>query len=255
MKKTLITVIILALSVTLFAACNDSEEVLPPAEVATGGVSLLSGYPENILPLYNSIKIESVGFSVRGDYNYVFGKDIYTVRYLSSASTQDAMEYYRGLATSIDDEYSTDDSLMAEIGENPMGVYLTEDGDDLYISLTLGMKPSENVSVNPYFSDYPGDLIEPFGRGTFSEQGYEVRELNGTEVVYTESYITNSNKEAFREFYSIKYGEAENLEVEEDEYGLSYRWTDRGFTCIVSISTYNGPGGDFVSTTASKNLN
>jgi hypothetical protein len=253
--KVLAAATVVLITILIMGACGVSEEVPQEEEVQTGGLELLSGYPEDILPLYESEKIESVGFFVRGDANYVFGKDIYTVNYISSASAKDVIDYYRGLATSIDEEYSTSESLTAAIGENPVGVLLYEGENGLSVSLTLGMKPADSVEVNPYFSDYPGDLIEPFGRMTFSEQGYEAREMTGTEVIYTESYITNIDKEAFRAFYTTKYEGAENLIIEEDEYGLTYQWTDRGYTCRASISTNGGPSGEFVTTIASKEMN
>jgi hypothetical protein len=253
--KVLAAATVVLITMLIMGACGASKEAPPVEEVQPGGLELLSGYPEDILPLYKSTTVESVGFFVRGDDNYVFGKDIYTVNYISSASAKDVIAYYRGLATSIDEEYSTSESLTAAIGENPVGVLLYEGENGLSVSLTLGMKPTENVEVNPYFSDYPGDLIEPFGRMTFSEQGYEARGINSTEVIYTESYITNVDKEAFREFYATKYAGAENLNVEEDEYGLTYQWTDRGYTCRASISTNGGPSGEFVTTIASKEMN
>jgi len=249
-QKVLVAATFVMAMMLFMGACSDGVEKPPATEVKPEGVELLSGYPEDILPLYNNVKIESVGFSVRADYNYTVGKDIYSVSYLSSASAQDTMKYYRGLATSIDEEYSTDDSLSASIGENPIGVNFFEGENGLEVSLTLGMKPSEYVTVNPYFSDYPADLIEPFGRTTFFEQGYEVRDARGMETIYTETYNTDSNKEDFRAFYSSKYDGAENLNIQEDEYGLTYQWTSRGFTCRASISTYGGPGGDFVTTIA-----
>jgi hypothetical protein len=252
--KLMAAATILMITILIMGACGTGEKAIPEDKAQTGGVELLSGYPEDILPIYESTTIESVGFFVRGEGNYVFGKDIYTVNYISSASAKDVIEYYRGLATSIDEEYSTSESLTASIGENPLGVLLYEGENGLSVSLTLGMKASEYVAVNPYFSDYPGDLIEPFGRATFSEQGYEAREISGKEVIYTESYITNVDKEAFRTFYAAKYAGAENLNVQEDEYGLTYQWTDRGYTCQVSISTSGGPSGDAVSTIATKDI-
>ena len=107
-------------------ACSDSKEAPPAAEVESGGVELLSGYPEDILPLYESKKIEDTTFVVRDDANYVLGKDIYTVTYISSAPTKDIMTYYSGLTTSIDEESSGDDRLEAKIGENPLGVNISE---------------------------------------------------------------------------------------------------------------------------------
>jgi hypothetical protein len=201
--KVLVAATVVLVTVFVMGACGASQEELPEDEGQTGGVELLSGYPEDILPIYKSTMIESVGFFVRGDGNYVFGKDIYAVNYISSASAKDVIAYYRGLSTSIDEEYSTSESLTATIGENPVGVLLYEGENGLSVSLTLGMTPSESVAVNPYFSDYPGDLIEPFGRMTFSEQGYEVRESSSKEVIYTESYITNVDKEAFRRFMQL----------------------------------------------------
>ncbi len=253
LKVLLVATVVMAMMVFM-GACSDSKEAAPAPEVESGGVELLSGYPKDILPLYNSVKIESVRFSVRDDYNYVYGKDIYAVSYLSSASAKDTMAYYRGLATSIDEEYSAEDSLEANIGENPIGVNFFEGENGLEVSLIIGMKPSEYVSENPYFSDYPRDLIEPYGRATLQELTYEVREMNGMETIYTETYFTNVNKEEFRSFYSSKYDGAENLNISEDEYGLTYQWTNQGFTCRANISTYGGPGGDFVSTIANKKI-
>jgi len=251
LKVLAATTVVLAIMLFM-GACNDGDGTAPtPApEAEKGGVELLSGYPEDILPLYKSVKIDSITFSVRGDGNYVFGKDIYTVNYLSSASAQDVIEYYRGITTSINEEFSTDDSLEGSIGENPIGVDLYEGDNGLEVSLIIGMKPSEYVMENPYFSDYPGDLIEPFGRVTFLGQSYEVREMDGTETIYTESYLTNVTKEEFQSFYSGKYDGAENLNIQDDEYGLTYQWDSRGFTCRASISANGGPTAESVTTIA-----
>ncbi len=97
-------------------------------------------------------------------------------------------------------------------------------------------------------------MIEPFGRGAFEEQSYEVREMNGTEIIYKESYSSSVDKEEFQSFYLSKYNVAENFVVDEDEYGLSYQWTDRGFTCQASISTYGGSSGESVTIIATKKI-
>jgi len=257
MKNKIKAILCLAVLLMLLAACsgNSDTSASAPQEQVTGGVELLSGYPEDILPLYNSVKVESSAFTVREAANWVYGKDIYTVDFYSNASLEEVSDYYRGLMDEIDEEYSAPDSIDGKIGAHPVGVLLQEDGSgSTSVHLILGLDPADYVSENPYFSDYPRDLIEPFGRERFSESTYETRDLSGPEVIYRETYVTNTTEEEFKNFYSEKYSGAENLYEQDDDYGLSYQWDSRGYTCVVSISAYSGGGDQWVTAVVSKKL-
>lgn len=257
-RKKIALMICLVAMLAFVTGCSDdgTNATQPPAEEqVTGGVELLSGYPKDVLPLYKARYVERIIFNVRAEANWVFGKDIYIVSYNSDADIEDIIQYYEGLLTEKNEEYSNDEMLQGMIGEHPVGVmlYETEDGSS-QVSLTIGSKPSEYVTENPYFVNYPADLVEPFGRAAFSEQGYEVRDYSGMEEVYTESYVTNVTEEAFKEFYSGKYSGAENLVENDHEYGLEYQWTSQGYNCRAAISNYDGPGDEWVSIILSRKI-
>lgn len=257
-RKKIALAVCLILMLAFAVGCSDDSAATPPpvaSKQEPGGVELLSGYPKDVLPLYQARYVEQTSFKVRADANWVFGKDIYNVTYYSDASVEGIIKYYDGLLTEKNEEYSNDESLQGMIGEQPVGVmlYETEDGSS-QVSLIIGSKPSEYVTENPYFANYPGDLVEPFGRASFSEQGYEVRDYSGLEEIYTESHVTNVTEEAFKEFYSTKYSGAENLIENDHEYGLEYQWTSQGYACRVAISNYDGPGDEWVSINISRKI-
>ena len=256
MKKAI--VICLLVLLVFATGCSDDNATgpaPPAAEQQTEGVELLSGYPKDVLPLFKARFVESTSFAVRADANWVFGKDIYNVSYTSDADLKDVMEYYKGLLTEMDEEYSNDESLQGMIGEQPVGVmvYETEDGES-QVSLIIGSKPSEYVTENPYFVNYPSDLVEPFGRAAFSEQRYEVRNYSRLEEVYTESHVTNVTEEEFKDFYSAKYSGADNLIENDHEYGLEFQWTSQGYVCRSTISNYDGPGDEWVTIIVSREI-
>ncbi len=256
MKQKIITGIYLFILLLGLAACGGSGNPAgSPPEPMTGGVELLSGYPEDILPLFNSAKIESTAFSIRQDANWVFGKDIYTVSYYSSASLDAVYDYYWNLMDEIDEEYSGSDMIQGRIGAHPVGVTLYDDGSGhSSVSLIIGQDPADYVKDNPYFIDYPRDLVEPFGRERFFESTYEVRDFSRPEVIYTETFVTNTTEEEFKEFYSSKYSGAEHFYEDDHDYGLSYQWDSRGYQCRASISAYDGGGDQWVSIIISKYL-
>lgn len=254
-QKNILGIYLLILLLTLGACSGGGSASGAPSEPVTGGVELLSGYPKDILPLYNSLKVERTAFSVRENANWVFGKDIYSVTYYSGASLNAVYDYYWELMDETDEEYSGPDMIQGRIGAHPVGVTVYDNGSGMTtVDLVIGQDPADYVSENPYFADYPGDLVEPFGRERFFQSSYEVRDISGPEVIYTESYVTNTTEEKFKEFYSEKYSGAEHFYEDDHDYGLSYQWDSRGYVCRASISAYDGGGDQWVTIIVSKNL-
>lgn len=256
MKHKIMIGIYLVILLLTLGSCSGGETASEAvSEPMTGGVELLSGYPKDILPLYNSIKVEITAFSVRADSNWVFGKDIYTVSYYSSAAVDEVHDYYWELMDEIDEDYSGPDMIQGRIGSHPVGVTVYDNGSSTTtVDLIVGQDPADYVTENPYFTDYPGDLVEPFGRERFFESSYEVRDISGPEIIYTESYVTNTTEEKFKEFYSEKYSGAEHFYEDDHDYGLTYQWDSRGYVCRASISAYDGGGDQWVTTIVSKPL-
>lgn len=210
------------------------------AEETAGFVPLLEGYPEDVLPLYESTGITGCGFIYRDDPNFVIGKDLYTVSYASDASLEEISEYYQSLLTYMD-EYSEEDFLQGDIGDHHVLVSINDayDDDFRHVDMSIGLAEDEYVDENPFFADLPGGLVEISGMIRLQEASYLTSIYSADEVRYLTVYETDLTEEDFAAFYQEKYGKIPGFSEDRDDYGLTYAWEDRGYACHVTYSPNN----------------
>ncbi|MFZ7121865.1 MAG: hypothetical protein ACOWWH_13080 [Eubacteriaceae bacterium] len=219
---------------------NDESNIIDESQQ----VKLLEGYPADVLPLYKNVGITLCSFSYRDDYNYVIGKDIYSVDFESEGTLQEVSEYYQSIFTTIDEEYFEIDDFEGSIGDNNAFIGFSENDGTTSVSMTIGLDEDEYLDENPYFSDYPKDLIEVYAMTELQDIIYEDRNFSTREIRYITTYETNISQEEFIEFYYPKYSNMENFRQDEDQYGISYYWDNMGYECLVS---YSGGNTRFIS--------
>ncbi|MCR3922667.1 MAG: hypothetical protein NUK65_09160 [Firmicutes bacterium] len=242
MDKKMLCLVVLVMIIIFATACGGKTETATPQQAPednTGeaeAVQLLSGYPEGILPLYKSIRVERCGFSYRDDLNYVIGKDLYNVLFVSEGELDEISDYYQALMTSIEDEdedYFLKEFFSGAIGENMVNVSVYElDEESCMVALSIGLSEEEYVEENPYFTDHPENLIEEFGLQELQEITYEENYL-AKEKVYRTIYQTEKTAQEFTDFYLTKYEAMTNFSEENTDTEIIYRWENTGFQCSV----------------------
>lgn len=110
-----------------------------------------------------------------------------------------------------------------------------------------GLAESEYVEENPYFSDYPDDLIEVYGLKELQEITYQDRNYSKREIRYLTIYKTDITEEEFIEFYKTKYGTMDNFYEDKDEYRLLYMWENKGYECSLTYTSYNDGELSFIN--------
>ena len=251
MKKTTALLFIVSLVLCL-GACDKADiasefqgepadEITQNNDPSTGekteSIPLLEGYPEDVLPLYESLRVTGCSFTYRDDPSYVIGKDFYTVDYTSDASLKDISAYYQSLLTR-EEEYSEEDFLQGDIGDHHVFVSITEDydGEFINVGLTVGLAEDEYMDENPFFTDLPDDLVGIDGMSRLQEASYIHTNYSADEIRYLTIYEADLSEEDFVAFYQEKYGEMPGFIERRDDYGLTYDWEDRGYACHVTYS-------------------
>lgn len=179
-------------------------------------IQLLKGYPEKLLPLYKCERITNVSFEVRRDissetkdlYEWSYGKDIYTVDFLTTGTMPEVLAYYKGLMTSVDADSVSSEDFDGTLNGHPVGVSLAEMDEGLEVHLIIGQLPADSVSVNPFFDTLPQGVAEAYKKQGFYSQGYSVGEnySAGIQTTWSDTYTTNGTKEEFLTFYTERYG-------------------------------------------------
>lgn len=250
--KYYVVAIIFMILATFCGCSSQSSSDNSNSQSSTNKGELLEGYPEDIMPLYKMVKIDSCAYNVRSDPNYIIGKDLYSVSYYSEASVEELNSYYRSLMTDIDEEYSSEDFIEGDINTQHTFVSLhEEEEDDTYVSISLGAKKEDYSDENPYFSDYPEGLIEKIKPATITEQNYQVqysRYNDNVIIQYFKIYTTELTVDKAVKFYSDKYNGQEGFSLTEDNNASKLYWKAQGYECEIRISQGGKNEYRFVST-------
>lgn len=239
MKKIFLIIITLL----LFVGCsNDNKDIDNNVDNSENtNYELLEGYPEDILPLYKVSNLERMEFSYRDDYEYVIGKDIYTVYYESFADIDEISDYYMSLYTSIDDmdeEWFDKYSFEGNIGNNRVNIGMYESNDIVNVSLTIGLTEDKYVSENPFFEDAPTDLIVVHEMTELQEYTYR-KDYSG-EINYIVIFESNFNTDTFKEYYEGLYKNKTDYKYEITEYYDVISFKDGKYSVRISYSESYG---------------
>ena len=242
----------LAILIALFGAgCqagggSGNENTKDQAKASS--IQLLEGYPEKLLPLYKSERITGVSFEVRRDlssetgdvYEWSYGKDIYTVDYLTTATMEEVLDYYKGLMTSIDPYYSGAEDFDGTLNGHPVGVSLAELDEGLEVHLIIGQLPADYVNENPFFDSLPKGAAEAFKKQAFYSQGYSIDEnySGGIQESWSDTYNTTGTRDEFQAFYTERYGKKSGWGTSTYSNVLECTWKDGSILVRTGFEDY-----------------
>lgn len=251
--------IFVLLAVCIFVLSLSSCQALlstpaDPETEAAVNASLLSGYPQDILPLYRADALISCGMSCRESDEYDIGKDIYTVNYESTADQQTLIQYYSALLTEQDESPTSEedvitDQLSGNIGEYKADIMFLDDMDSTTtVYLTLGLPSDQYTDENPYFSDYPKDLVDQYGVSSLLESTYQKQYYDGETLHYITVYQTDLTEDEYAAHYKDAYSSKESF-AQSASGAYAFSWQDGAF----SVSTrYSGGNVPYVTIDVSK---
>lgn len=256
MKKVLPVLLVFILIFTL-AACSQES---PPAasgdteSAAEIRASLLAGYPQDAAPLYQPDALLSCGFSCRGSDSYDIGKDIYTITYESAADQKTLTDYYSGLMTGQDEAPSVEGDVITDQISGTIGGYKVElmflDNSDstTTVYLTLGLPSGQYTEKNPYFTDYPADLVDAYGAAEMQEVTYQEQYYGSKTDHYITIYRTTLAGADYTAHYKDAYSSKQGFtQSDTDEYAFS--WQDGGYGVSVR---YTGGDTPYITIDVSK---
>lgn len=254
MKKLLFIVFVCILAFAVFSCSQQSGNGTPaiPADASSQAqninLPLLSGYPQDILPLYHPDKLLSSGFSYREHDYYAVGKEVYLITYESTAAQQDLYKYYSGLLTQNDatpapsasdadaGDSDASDSVSGKIGSSGVEIDLLDNSDNTTtVYLTLGLPQEKYIGSNPYFAGYPSGLVDQYGVQSKQEDTYQEQYYGSKSIHYITVYTTALTQQQFLDYYK-KYASKQDFKQALSDNGASLAWQDQGFSCEVRFA-------------------
>ena len=232
MKKILIVILSIA-HFTMVGGCANIEATTNHTNQSSSGSTqttstidpyyqdfeayLLTGYPEREVPLINSLAIDQCHFSVRNDPQWIAVegglRNFYHVVYYTKSIQTDVLSFYKDKMSSIDDEFTFGDQVQGIIGEFKVFVTTTVDKRNVTVYVTVDLPKESLVEVNPFFSDYPADLIEVEPVFTTYEQNYQVSSSGNGRIVYANYYEMPVVEQEFFDYYRDRYKDKESFQI------------------------------------------
>ncbi|NMC36293.1 hypothetical protein GYA49_04585 [Candidatus Beckwithbacteria bacterium] len=201
--------------------------------------SLLDGYPQNLVPLYKSKRIESIKYFVNDDPVNIetflpTQKNYYNVVFASAAEQIELLNYYRSLMNEANEDTSSDSRVEGTIGSYIVSVSDYGDGTS-YLQVYVPEK--EFTKTNKYYADYP-NIIEIDPSWQEHENSYGKLNQNGGEIEYTQYWtVDKANMDKFIQDYKEKY--ADNLSFSIDENNC-LRWEENNYAITLTFSKDHG---------------
>lgn len=248
---------LLALSVTGCSAKDEpasSTNETPEASAeapAEWTVQLLDGWPTDEVPLYKSDLIDTAYYSVRNDPQWaaVEGglRNIHHVVYQTAAPTAEVLEHYLGLMSATTDADASDGYIEGTIGEYAVEVNTTEEGGYNAVYVTVDLPRAEVTETNPFYAEYPTDLVETPGEFVFFEDTYYEYLYRGTDMAYWRQFDIadrdgqngpDLSLEDVYAYYQERYGDKPEFAI--DRTTRQMTWVDGEYH--VTLAFYEGGG-------------
>jgi len=248
------------LLVLAVAGCAAKEEPASPSSGAPQApaetpaewtVRLLDGWPEDTVPLYKSDLIDTSFYSVRNDPQWaaVEGglRNMHHVVYHTAAPTAEVLEHYLGLMSDTTDADASDGYVEGAIGKYAVAINTTEESSYNAVYITVDLPKAEVTEVNPFYAEYPTDVVEVPGEFVFFEDKYYEYLYRSTDMAYWRQFDIadrDGNKgpdlplEDVYAFYQERYGSKPEFAI--DRATRQITWTDDRYQ--VTLAFYEGGG-------------
>lgn len=220
---------------TSATASPDARAVLPvgneiDAYYAQFEGYLLDDFPGDVVPLIDSLAIDTCIYSVRNDPQWVVVegglRNFYHVVYYSSATPEDVLDRYANLMEGIDAEKSFEGAVAGTMGPYDVFVNTSPAEKDTVVYLTVDLPRSEVSETNPFFTGYPAGLLELDPGFERFEHKYQVDSVDEGRFSYLEFYDMDITEEAFYAYYRERYGDRDDFTTAENGH---VSWTDQGY--------------------------
>lgn len=259
MNRTAQFALVLLLALSL-AGCSAVKEPAESTDATRGAsdeapvewtVQLLDGFPADVVPLYKSELLDTAYYSVRNDPQWaaVEGglRNIHHVVYHTSAPTAEVLEYYLGLMESTSDADASDGYIEGVIGEYPVEVNTTEESSYNAVYLTVDLPKAEVTETNPFYADYPADLVAVPAEFVFFEDKYYEYLYRSTDMAFWRQFdiadrdgdgAADLSLEDVYAYYRERYGDRSDFVI--DEATRQMTWRDGEYSVVMAF--YEGGG-------------
>lgn len=236
---------------TGFNSVSNSDTGTNSGDQVSNQDYMLKGYPVDQVPFYKMSEISSIKFFVNDDtsseYLYDGPVNYYNVVYETTAPRSEVFEYYRSILSDIDPEEISDSKLVGKVGT--YRVYIGQYAEDAEnVSMQIALPTAEFEKTNPFFEEYPQEIIEIDPSWIEKESSYGLLNQKGGEIEYTRYYIMNENQlptEAGSDplkYYFEKYSELylAKTDFTKDSEQQLLKWQDGEYEVSASFSTDHG---------------
>jgi hypothetical protein len=217
-----------------------------PAEWA---VQLLDGWPEDTVPLYKADLLDTAYYSVRNDPQWVAVegglRNIHHVVYQTAVPTAEVLEHYLGLMDSTSDADATDGYIEGTIGKYPVEVNTTEQSSYNAVYITVDLPKAEVTDENPFYADYPAELVEAPDEFVFFEDKYYEYLYRPTDMAFWRQFDIadrdglngpDLSLEDVYAYYQERYGDRSEFAI--DRASRQVTWKDGKYS--VTLAFYEG---------------
>ncbi|TDB39025.1 MAG: hypothetical protein D9V44_04995 [Actinobacteria bacterium] len=214
-------------------------------------VQLLDGFPEDAVPLYKPDLLDTASYSVRNDPQYaaVEGglRNIHHVVYQTSTPTAEVLEHYLGLMSATTDDDASDGAIEGTIGKYTVWVNTTEESSYNAVYMSVDLPKAEVTKTNPFYADYPADLVEVPGEFVFFEDKYYEYINRGTDMAYWRQFDIadrdttkgpDLSLDDVYAYYQERYGDKPEFAINRDVRQMT--WKDGNYSIVMAF--YEGGG-------------
>lgn len=215
---------------------TEEASTKPPSPYDNYEGYLLEGYPEDVVPLYESLAIDTCYYSVRNDpqWRAVEGglRNFYHVVYLTDKTDKEVLEHYRGLMSDINPDVTSDTTIEGMIDGYKVWINTTVDDETtVYMSVDLNQKTA--TENNPFYTDYPQGIASLEPKFKRFEHKYQVGSNGEGEIRYEEYYETPISAKKFDEYCRDTFGAKDSFTAEGN--GL-YKWIEGDYRVTMAYA-------------------
>ncbi len=209
-------------------------------------VHLLDGFPEQSVPLFKPDLIDTVYYSVRNDPQWaaVEGglRSMHHVVYQTAAAPAEVLDHYLALMDTTEDDDPSDGDIEGTIGKYAVQVNTTEQSSYNAVYVTVDLPQAEVTPTNPFYADYPTDLVQTPAEFVFFEEKYSEYLYRGTDMAFWRQFdVADRDADgdpdlSLEDIYTwsqARYGDRPGFAVNRESRQIT--WNDAKYRVIIAF--------------------